>query len=287
MEAIRIVEFVEWLPEGHTRPFKAKDSNGHEWVVKSLRQPDADKALVSELVGGSIANWMRLPWPTTSPATLDGSVLDRFKQDFPRAASDRAVAIAYLPDLQPIPRPQRPLLTIAEALSQKPRLQEELAEERELLSKYLSPANVAALYGRSTLDNWLLSQDGKSDQLQLVGDRFTLLDASASLGGISWSIFEQRMESSRDWPEKGHSYSGKGVANYMRAVIDRPEPYEAWLRLVKQYPKEHLETALSWAKSWTTPQRLDLVRSLVLDTGTFVERFRGALRAVTWATSPC
>jgi hypothetical protein len=90
MEPIRIVQFVEWLPVGHTRPFRAIDSNGHEWAVKALRQPDADKALVSELVGGSIANWMGLPWPSTLPATLDGRVLDRFRQDFPRAGSDRA-----------------------------------------------------------------------------------------------------------------------------------------------------------------------------------------------------
>lgn len=169
---------------------------------QSVANPFHRQPLTSELVGGSIANWMELPWPVTHPAMLGAAVHQKFRETFPESSSDVAVAISYVPDLTRIDyeEPGRK----PEGIS---RLQDDqwLKAIRRGLAPYVSvPANRDALYGRSTIDNWLLAQDGKTDQLQLTGDLFVLLDASACLGGVSWSIAEHAATAAR------RSYSGLG-----------------------------------------------------------------------------
>jgi len=217
-----------------------------------------------------------LPWPATKPATLDAAVHQRVRETFPESSSDVAVAISYVPDLMRIsyeePGPESEGLS---GVDDDPWLK----AIRRGLAPYVSvPGNCDALYGRSTLDNWLLAQDGKTDQLQLTGDRFVLLDASACLGGVSWSIAEQAATAAP------RPYSGRGRSTYTRAVIDTAQPYERWLALVANYPEQHLEDCLKWARSWSSGQRLDLVRSIVLPTDRFVQHFRGVLRGdfFTW-----
>ncbi len=265
---VRVAEFVSWLPEGSTYPFLANDVDGAPWVVKALRTSAGSKPLVSELVGGAIANWLGLPWPTTAPAMLEEQVYNRFRERFPEAASNVAVAISYVQDLRRIEYQQPgPPQQGVYRLKDDPWLQ----SIRLGLTRYLSvPGNLEALYGRSTLDNWLLAQDGKIDQLQVLGDRFVLIDASASLGGISWSIAESRVIAPCP-------YSGWGHSNYTRAAIDRPEPYQPWLDRVQSYPEQHLDACLTWAESWATREQLDLVRSIVLPVDPFVQTFRGVL----------
>jgi hypothetical protein len=272
VNTIEVVEFVEWLPHGSTTPFLAYDREGALWVIKASKALHRNKPLVSELVGGSIANWLQLPWPTTEPARLEGSAYDAFRTRFPDSRSNLAVAIRHVAGLTPVRYPSvDSSADFLVPLDKDPWLK----AIRDTLTPYLAlEDNMKAIYGRAILDNWLLAQDGKTDQLQLDGNRFVLLDASASLGGVSWSIAESRVQSAA--PVR---YSGRGCATYSWALIARAEPYMTWLSKVESYPQSHLEGMLALAAEWIETSRLDLVRTIVLPATTFVERFRATLDA--------
>jgi len=141
-------KFIKFLPEGSTKPFIVSDNSGETWVAKALYDSSRNKSLFNEFVGGSLANWLGIPWPQTDLIELNQDTFDALARSGVTIESKYCAGTKYIDNLIQLGWPPRST-SIATYIT----------------GHFSSASNFNSFYGKCIFDNWVLLEDTKFDTL--------------------------------------------------------------------------------------------------------------------------
>ena len=252
-------KFIDFLPEGSTRPFIESDHTGEIWVAKALRDSSRNKPPFNEFIGGSLANWLGIPWPQIDLIELNQDTFDALARSGVKIESKYCAGIKYVNNLKQIDCP--PVGT---------------SNGEHISAEFGSTTNFDSFYGKCIFDNWILMRDIKYGSLFRTKDGNVLfMDASMAFNGSEWEI-----------EELNYTYSNIQIwspyLENLQDVLTDLGNYDKWLDSVLKFDKDYFHFLIEkLPPDWNVPtDYLDALASLLLEKAPYrlVDRIRERIK---------
>jgi hypothetical protein len=220
---VSAVELRGVFTKGTSRPFLVCDEVGLCWVVKARAKgtPVNVGNLLSEVVVGSLARFLGVPWPRTSVVLVNDSVVLALKGTGLDVASPMAVGTSYIENLCDVD--ERP---------------EGVPFREHNLRSFPKADACSAFYGKAILDKWVGMLDQKYDQVKVTTD-----GSPVFLDGDTSDI------SSLCYPEAHNIVAALGTecftldatAQYLEEVLTEPALFLPWLERLDAFDRQCFE----------------------------------------------